>query len=255
MRRKCWLQLLVCAVLLNIGSAMADDGFYVIAGGGGVGTKITSLPYTINYPGFYYLGGNLICPSGTGITVNSDNVTIDLMGFTMTSNAPPSDSGFFMYGRTNVEIRNGTITGFVTGVQADPHPSMASGKHRIINVRVHNNTYAGIKLYGDNNMVRGCVSSNNGNFGIYLASSGMITGCVAKGNNTGIKLSGAGSVSGNFANNNNFFNFVLGTIDTKTEIMVDRNSASGLTTNYLILSGSTGIVGLSPGTTTNAGAP
>ncbi|MBU4448351.1 MAG: hypothetical protein KKD99_07175, partial [Proteobacteria bacterium] len=51
----------------------------------GVGTKITSVPYTISSPGFYYLGGNLTY-SGTGsaISVDADNVTLDLMGFSLT---------------------------------------------------------------------------------------------------------------------------------------------------------------------------
>ena len=59
MKRKFWFLMLVGAVLLNGSPVLADGDFYVVAGGGGVGTKITSLPYTIDKPGFYYLGGNL----------------------------------------------------------------------------------------------------------------------------------------------------------------------------------------------------
>ena len=256
MKSKLLLLVLVGAVLLSAAPVLSDSDFYVVAVGGGVGTKITSLPYTIIDPGFYYLGSNLTCASGTGITVNSDNVTIDLMGFTMTRNGPPGPSaGVYLKQRTNVEIRNGTITGFYMGVQADANPLIPSGNHRISNIRALNDAYAGIQLFGDNHVVRGCVCSNNVTYGINLMASGIITGCVAKGNNTGIQLQGAGSVIGNFAINNNPYNFFLGNFDTKTEIMVDRNSASGLTTNYFIPNGSTGIVGLSSGTTTNAGAP
>ena len=53
MKRQLWTLLLVAAVLGLAQPVWADD-FYVIAGGGGVGTKITSLPYTITKPGFYY---------------------------------------------------------------------------------------------------------------------------------------------------------------------------------------------------------
>ena len=59
MKRKYWLLLLVCAVLLSGRPVLADGDFYVVVGGGGVGTKITSLPFTISAPGFYYLGSNL----------------------------------------------------------------------------------------------------------------------------------------------------------------------------------------------------
>ena len=65
MKRKYWLLLLVFAVLLNGNPVLADGDFYVVAVGGGVGTKITSLPYIITNPGFYYLTSNLSYSSGT----------------------------------------------------------------------------------------------------------------------------------------------------------------------------------------------
>jgi hypothetical protein len=39
--------------MVTTAPALADGDFYVVAVGGGVGTKITSLPYPINSPGFY----------------------------------------------------------------------------------------------------------------------------------------------------------------------------------------------------------
>ena len=48
MKRKYWLLLLGCAVLLNIGSATADDGFYVIAGGGRSGKVLKTKVFTSN---------------------------------------------------------------------------------------------------------------------------------------------------------------------------------------------------------------
>ena len=47
-----------------------------------VRTPISSLPYTISQPGSYYLTGNLDGSSG-GIDIIVDNVTLDLMGFTI----------------------------------------------------------------------------------------------------------------------------------------------------------------------------
>jgi hypothetical protein len=58
MRGMLWL---IGALGLSAAPVLADGDFYVIAGGGGVGTKISSLPYTITKPGFYYLAGNVTC--------------------------------------------------------------------------------------------------------------------------------------------------------------------------------------------------
>lgn len=46
MQRKYWLLFLVFAVLLNTGSAMADDGFYVIGGGGQAGRILKTQVFT-----------------------------------------------------------------------------------------------------------------------------------------------------------------------------------------------------------------
>jgi hypothetical protein len=104
-------------MLLSVTPVLADDGFYVI-GGGGVGTKITSLPYTIEKPGFYYLGGNLQLTTfahGAGITVNCSHVTIDLMGFKLSHENINgyyfTGTGISLNGREDVEIRNGTLMG------------------------------------------------------------------------------------------------------------------------------------------------
>ena len=50
-------------------------------------TPISSLPYTINTAGSYYLTKNLSVTSGDGITISVDKVALDLNGFTISSNA------------------------------------------------------------------------------------------------------------------------------------------------------------------------
>ena len=115
MARKLWLIALVSLYLLSPAAALADGDIYV---GGPYGTKITSLPYTISTPGSYYLGGNLTYAGDSdGITVNADNVTLDLMGFTLAyTGTGTTYYGIYMQGRKNVEIRNGTVRGWFTGV-------------------------------------------------------------------------------------------------------------------------------------------
>ena len=143
MKKKYWLLLLICAVLLNIGSAMADDGFYVVAVGGGVGTKITSLPYTISNPGFYYLSGNLTYTgTASAISITADNVTLDLMGFSLTGGGKEigtnkgivteyNDNNY-----KNAEIRNGTVSGFTIGVAG------TCINERVSRIRAFNNNWA-----------------------------------------------------------------------------------------------------------------
>lgn len=236
---------MVLAVVLCGAAARAD--FYVVgAGGPPVGTRITSVPYTISNPGFYYFGKNLThSDSGNAITVDANDVTLDLMGFSLTkSGAIGVNTGIYMNGRTNVEIRNGTLRGFNSGIYEE---GFLGNRHRIINVRAINNNN-GIWLCATDHLVKGCNASNNGGFGIIMGT-GSIIDCVATNNNTGIYMNGPGNVLGNSVFNNSFRNFQLGG-GGATAILADRNSAFGLATNYYVEPGTTGIQwGL------NAGSP
>ncbi len=113
MKRSFLLLALIFSVVVTSAPVLADDGFYMVAVGGGLGTKITSLPYDINASGFYCLSANLTS-SGGGITVYVDDVTIDLMGFRLRGNT--SNYGINLNGRKNVEIRNGSVIGWGTGI-------------------------------------------------------------------------------------------------------------------------------------------
>ena len=234
-QKRIWLVALVAVVVLSGSAAWAEDNFYVIGGGGGgVGTKITSVPYPITAPGFYYLGRNLE-HSGTGnaITVYVDNVTIDLMGCSLTfTGAAGVPTGIAIMGRKNVEIRNGTISGFSVGIY---EVGISGANHRVSNIRAEYSTTGeavGIQLFGKNHLVRGCTASNNGNNGI-LVDSGTITGCVA-GNNAqnGIVLRGSGSLLDNIATNTSSTGTIGFNIASVANIVMDGNSAAGNGTNY-----------------------
>ena len=165
--------------------------FYVIAGGGRMaGTEIKSLPYTISTPGFYYITKNLWSPPEThGLTIEADNVTLDLMGFSIgllaLPGVPAGYDGIHMNGRTNVEIRNGTVTGFHRhGI----HEASQTGVgHRIINVRLVKNRSNGIKLVGSNNLIEDCTVLSNSNQGIGVGHGSLVTGNIVYSNrNEGI---------------------------------------------------------------------
>ena len=73
-------------------------------------TPISALPYTISQPGSYYLTGNLSVNTAIdGITVQADDVTIDLNGFELNGNG--STSGAITQGAASPARRNWRIFG------------------------------------------------------------------------------------------------------------------------------------------------
>ena len=156
---------------LTLTTAQAD--FYVVGAPGRVGTQITSLPYTISSAGFYYLAKDLSVTGG-GITVEADNVTIDLMGFCITgAGVGTAGHGIELAGtRANVEIRNGSITNFGgAGVYA---PS-TSNNIRVLGLRVNNSAY-GINLNGKNDSVLNCSVFANAQTGIHVKNGSLVKG-------------------------------------------------------------------------------
>lgn len=243
MKKKFFIISLLIALLLCSLRAQADGDFYVIAVGGNVGTKITSLPYTITAPGFYYVSSNLTCPSGDGITVNADYVTLDLMGFCLSGSG--SGDGIYMDGRKNVEIRNGTLRGWKNGIEEANNLSIG---HRVINIRAESNSLSGILLRGKAHLVKGCTAANNGADGIYIyvgtASGNQVTGCnlgiyvfignvisnMVNNNITGISINQSGSIIANTIYCDSGQTGI--TFSSLNPILVDQNTVHGPGTHY-----------------------
>lgn len=161
-----------------------------------------SAAYAITQPGSYYLTGNLTV-SSYGITIRTNNVTLDLMGFTLSGDRGSSDIGIWVDGdasavRSGVCIRNGTVSAFDYGVWLE----YARGC-RLEDVVCTTNKSYGIYLRADNsgfckgNVIRRCVAAENG-YGIVLSgtSSGQcegnrLTDCIVERNNVyGILVNG-----------------------------------------------------------------
>jgi parallel beta-helix repeat protein len=227
MKGKLWVLAMSLVMLLAVNPVWADGDFYVVVAGGEVGTKIKSLPYPISNPGFYYLDANLTqTATGDGITVNADDVVIDLMGFSLIGPGTVGGAqGIFMSGRKNVEIRNGTVRNYTIGIS-----EVGGSNNRVISVKAQYNGY-GIYLLGANNRAQNCNASyNTGNGAIGInVSSGMVTGCMANINNgVGINFPGPGRVTGNYAYGNSMHGFTLGT-DKEKPRFIDNNCASNNT--------------------------
>lgn len=138
------------------------------------------IPLTIGSSGSYYLTQN-VTSSTTAITVAADDVTIDLMGYTITGSEVAGTYGVYMNRRKNVEIRNGTVQKFYTGIL---EASSSSSEHRIINIRSEGNVNSGIHLSGYCNIVKDCTVTENGleatasAYGIYAYYSSRVEGNV-----------------------------------------------------------------------------
>jgi hypothetical protein len=83
---------------------------------------IRSVPVTINNPGTYCLERNesTSITTGAAITVNANDVTIDLKGFKLDGSGAGAGTltiGVLASSRRGVTVRNGRIRGFVHGVQ------------------------------------------------------------------------------------------------------------------------------------------
>ena len=74
---------------------------------------ISSLPFTINQCGSYFLTECLTGASGmNGITITTSDVTLDLNGFTITG-VPGSLAGIATSGsQQNIRIKNGAVRGW-----------------------------------------------------------------------------------------------------------------------------------------------
>jgi hypothetical protein len=236
MSRKLLSALVLGLVLINAAAAQADGDIYV---GGPWGTKITSLPYEIKTPGSYYLGGNLsFFGAGDGITIAAgvNHVTLDLMGFTINGNGYPN-WGIVLNGSKNVEIRNGTVTGWGFGIVEEGYNGRL---HRIINVRVVGNS-RGIFLRGQGHMVKGCeVTATEGNTAIDLnpAVGTVVSGCTVKlENGYGINSTGGGIFNDNVVIGTGAISPRYGIYAQGTGTLIKGNQVSGCKTGIFGSSG------------------
>src|ERR1051325_7537457 len=71
--------------------------------------------FSISQPGSYYLISNIVVTSGNGIGIITNNVTLDMRGFTISSTNASAGNGILMYGGAvqDITILNGHFQGGV----------------------------------------------------------------------------------------------------------------------------------------------
>ncbi len=152
-------------------------------------TVITSLPYTITAGGTYVLNSNLssTATSGSLITINASNVTIDFQEHYITGPAASLTTttayGIYAYERSNLTIRNGTVAYCSQGIFINGNSSANTNNvdQQITNMRVTYCSTYGINLdEAPSSVISGCQVSQIG-----TSSSGLAVG---------INIDGAGTV-------------------------------------------------------------
>jgi parallel beta-helix repeat protein len=154
---------------------------------------ISNAGYVITQSGSYVLTANLTATAGqNGITVNANDVSIDLNGFTLTGSG--TDSGFGIYqgnSYRNLTVSNGKAVnwrgGSRYGIDATGTGTILSG----IQVSANSN---GIYT-GDGGTVQDCTArSNTPGIGIFTEDGCTVQRCTASGNSSdGGILVGTGS--------------------------------------------------------------
>lgn len=213
-------------------------------------TPISYVGYYVGSSGSYYLTTNLIgSTSYKGIIIASDNVTIDLNGFTL-QGVSGSFSGINIYGgHTNIVVRNGIVTGWGNNgidwnypnlpapqnvvlehltVSANGHNGIVTANgYSVSDCSILNNQWVGILVDGDGSqVVDNTLSGNN------AANNSNMGGIVLEGSNNRIEanhVTGSGTAGYGIAFNYSGFN---------NNIIIKNTVAGNGANNYTIAGGS-----------------
>jgi hypothetical protein len=228
-------------------------------------SAITSLPATITTQGIYCLTGDLTTSmtSGNAITINTNNVTIDLNGHKLggfAAGAGTNAYGIYANQRQNITIRNGTVRGFMLGIVHDDASSYTgSSGHLIEDIRADGNTVAGMWILGTGNIIRnnqvvktgGSTVSDNAH-GILAYGSGSsimnndITDTVGQGElgiSYGVYInycSGCAIETNRISNSTAGLSYSYGVFIAGSDVMAVNNRMSTLDFGIYYVTGSTG---------------
>jgi hypothetical protein len=146
-----WALVLLALALLVAGrTAIAAESYGNCTG------FITSVPTAVSTPGIWCFNQNLTTSitSGTAITINTDNVTIDCNDFKLDGlSAGVGTATIAIHGndRFNTTVRHCNIRGFLEGVLLG---GTNTGGHTVEDNRLDGNTDIGLQVIGNGSVVR-----------------------------------------------------------------------------------------------------
>jgi hypothetical protein len=217
-------------------------------------TPISELPFVISAPGSYYLTDSLTgIPASPGISVEVDNVTIDLRGFALIG-VPGSRAGIDAPSlQSGLTVRNGIIRGWgedglnagnvtaclIERVQAIGNGTLPghAGLHTSSNSAVRecvsvNNGGPGISV-NDNSTVAGCTAADNGAQGIRGLQASVVTSCNAQGNTlAGIQVGNNSTVHASTASGNGIAGISTGVASVVLGCSATLNASDGIDVGF-----------------------
>jgi hypothetical protein len=180
--------------------------------------------FIIRTPGSYYLTGNITGAFGKhGISVQADDVTLDLNGFALVSGGGGAFRGVDIPAvQKNFCIRNGTVRGWTDGgVRTDLATSTLAEKLRL------SDNVGATGLFLGNGSARDCVATGNGT-GFVVGNGAEIRDCAAAGNVTGFSAADRTMLSNCISTVNTGDGFNCTSFVTLTECTSGRNGGSGI---------------------------
>ncbi|MEM4218855.1 MAG: NosD domain-containing protein, partial [Candidatus Micrarchaeia archaeon] len=179
---------------------------------------------TLDQEGKTYVLTQDISSSATCFTIDTDHITLDCQGYTITHTG--SGYGVYADGRTNITIKNCNIIG--NSLSSYGVYFISTNKSILSNITVSNSSIGIYLKYSSNNYLVKLNTSNNypGN-GIYLeySSNNNISNSIALNNSQGINL---------FIGSNNSFSDIISSYNSVDGISLysgSNNSISNITTS------------------------
>ena len=161
--------------------AHADEGRIDITG-----------PTTISAPGSYIVVKDIVATS-SAIRIESSNVKLDLNGFTVSQTGANLADGIVIYPEhKNIEVTNGTITGFTRHGLFVPGESRQGRNIKLSNLRVSDNASTGLRLESNAGfIIEDCLVSSHV-LGIYANGAGLLLNSLITDNKTGFASHSSG---------------------------------------------------------------
>jgi len=143
-------------------------------------TPISFLPFTITTPGSYYLTTNLTgVANQNGISISTNNVTIDLNGFTLSGGGGGSGEAIWSpTAQQNLIVRNGTVRNWPgSGINFyDGGSSLTI----VQNIQSISNGFTGFAIK-NGSRVTDCIATGNGLRGFIVDNDCLVEHCKAAG--------------------------------------------------------------------------
>jgi hypothetical protein len=201
---------------------------------------IDHVPVTISTPGSYFLTRNVSGPAnttGNGITIASDDVTLDLNGFSVigtgadTSQAHGFGINVSLNPAHDIVIRNGVVRDWNYGVVGD-----GAHQSRIESVRALNNKWDGIRG-GADTTITDSSSASNLEYGI-VSFGGTVQHCEVDGNTS----AGIFVTDNSVVKDNSVHNSLFDGIDVANNADVEGNSVVGSGGQGIVSSGNRDVI-------------